>query len=94
MVVRNFKKAVNHILKLEQVHGLIKFNEKYWLKLYTDSNTEFQRNPKDDFEKDSFKLVNNSVFGKTMEIRQKHRNIKLVSNNKKEIIWYLSQTTI
>ena len=38
--------------------------------------------------------MNNSVFGKTMEIRQKYRNIKLVSNNKKEIIWYLSQTTI
>ena len=51
---------------MEQVHVLIKFNEKYWLKLYTDSNTEFQRNPKDDFEKDSFKLMNNSVFSKTI----------------------------
>ena len=38
--VRNLKQAVNHVLKLEQVHRVIKFNEKYWLKLHTDSKSK------------------------------------------------------
>ena len=64
--IKNLKQALNHGLVLKKVNKVIKFNQEAWLKSYDDMNTELRKKAKNDFDKDFFKFISNSVFGKAM----------------------------
>ena len=82
---RNLRQCLEMGLKITKVHRGITFNQSPWMAPYINKNTELRKTAANSFEKDFFKLMNNSVFGKTIENIRKRQNIILIDNRAKAV---------
>ena len=78
--VENLKFYLDKGLKLDKINKGIRFYQERWLKKYIDDNTELRKNSTDESAKNFYKLMNNAVYGKTMENVFSRKNFKLISN--------------
>ena len=77
--------------KVTKVHGILTFDEKPFLIEYIDLNIELRKNSKNDLEKDLFKLMNNAIFGKSMENVLNRSNVKLINNDPEKLLKLIKQ---
>ena len=89
---RNLQLYLSLGMKLTKIHRALQFKQSNWMKKYVDFNTKKRMCAAKDFEKDFFKLMINSVYGKTMENLRKRVNVRFV-NNKKDFLKYTSRPT-
>ena len=89
---KNLKQYLNLGSKVTKVHRDLEFNQSPWLKIYIDFNTQKLTAAESSFEKDFFKLMNNSVFGKAIENLRKSVNVTLI-NDPKKLLKHASKPT-
>ena len=89
---RNLQLYLSLRMKLTKIHRALQFKQSDWMKKYIDFNTEKRKNAANDLEKDFFKLMINSIYGKTMENLKKRIHVRLV-NNEKDFLKYTSRPT-
>ena len=82
----NLKFYLKQGMKLKRVKRALEFEQECWMEPYIRMNTEFRKQASNDFEKNFYKLMNNSVFGKTMENLRNRVDIKIVRSNEKDKI--------
>ena len=79
-------------MKLTKIYKVLQLKQSDWMKRYIDFNTKKRKKATNDFEKYFFKLMINSVYGKTIENLRKRINVRLV-NNEKDFLKYTSRPT-
>ena len=87
---RNLQLYLSLRMKLTKIHKVLKFKQSDWMKKHIDFNTKRRMGASNDFEKDFFKLMINSIYGKTMENLRKRINVRFI-NNKKDLLKYASK---
>ena len=83
---KNLEYYIQLGIKIDEVHKILTFDERDFLKEYIDLNTELRKNSKNDLEKDLFKLMNNAIFGKSMENVLNKSNVKLINNDPEKLL--------
>ena len=78
----NLKYYMSKGLIVTKLHKALQFRQEPWLAGYTDKNTQLRQQAKNDFEKEYCKLMNNAFFGKTMEEKRNHIDIKFCLDEK------------
>ena len=80
---RNLMFYIQHGMILKKIHRVIQFHQDKWLATYIETNQNLRAKASNEFEKDFFKLMNNSVYGKTLENQKKRTDIRLVTRDDK-----------
>ena len=81
---RNLQLYLSLGMRLKKIHRALCFKQSPWMEPYIRMNTEFRKQASSDFEKDLYKLMNNFIFGKTMENLRKCVDVKLVCKNEED----------
>lgn len=89
--IKNLQQYVAMGMRIKAVHRVVQFKQQDWMKQYIDFNTAKRTVARNDFEKDLFKLMNNSVFGKTIENIRERVNLKVLHKSDKQILKYTAK---
>ena len=90
---RNLQQSLELGMNLKKIHRILKFKQEDWMKPYIDFNTQKSKEATNDADKNLYKLLNNAVYGKTMENMRKRIKIRIVKNEK-DIAKHISKPSL